>query len=140
MAASRYVAPPGIAPHTADAAVDITLADTDGHELQLGTSTNATPERSNGACYMDAGNISAEGRGAPPHPRLRPYRSRARELPDRVVALVLRRPLLGPHDQLPGGVVRADLAPLDSMRAKHAAPAPVPCIRLTSILMERTAR
>ncbi|WP_449475235.1 M15 family metallopeptidase [Streptomyces abikoensis] len=61
-AASRYVAPPEIAPHTAGAAVDITLTDTDGRELDLGTSTNATPEQSNGACYMDAKNISAKAR------------------------------------------------------------------------------
>ncbi|MFG2177492.1 M15 family metallopeptidase [Streptomyces abikoensis] len=61
-AASRYVAPPEIAPHTAGAAVDITLADADGRELDLGTSTNATPEQSNGACYMDAKNIGAKAR------------------------------------------------------------------------------
>lgn len=61
-AASRYVAPPEIAPHTAGAAVDITLADADGRELDLGTSTNATPEQSNGACYMEAKNIGAKAR------------------------------------------------------------------------------
>ncbi|WKU42823.1 M15 family metallopeptidase [Streptomyces sp. VNUA116] len=61
-AASRFVAPPEIAPHTAGAAVDITLADANGHELDLGTGTNATPEESDGACYMDAKNISAKAR------------------------------------------------------------------------------
>ncbi|MEV4741600.1 M15 family metallopeptidase [Streptomyces sp. NPDC049555] len=61
-AASRFVAPPEIAPHTAGAAVDMTLADENGHELDLGTSTTATPEESDGACYMDAKNVSAKAR------------------------------------------------------------------------------
>ncbi|MEV5510709.1 M15 family metallopeptidase [Streptomyces orinoci] len=60
--ASRYVAPPEIGPHTAGAAVDITLADTGGRELDLGTSTNATPEESDGACYTAATNISPRSR------------------------------------------------------------------------------
>ncbi len=37
-AASRYVSPPEIAPHSAGAAVDLTLADADGRELDLVTS------------------------------------------------------------------------------------------------------
>ncbi|WP_217252399.1 M15 family metallopeptidase [Streptomyces sp. AC602_WCS936] len=61
-AASRYVSPPEIAPHSAGAAVDLTLADLDGHELDLGTRMNATPEESAGACYTHAGNISDEAR------------------------------------------------------------------------------
>ncbi|MEV5509584.1 M15 family metallopeptidase [Streptomyces orinoci] len=59
-AASRYVSPPGIAPHSAGAAVDLTLADTEGRELDLGTRMNADPEESEGACYTHAVNISAE--------------------------------------------------------------------------------
>ncbi|WP_335971733.1 M15 family metallopeptidase [Streptomyces sp. CA2R106] len=59
-AASRYVSPPEIAPHSAGAAVDVTLADADGHELDMGTRMNATPEESAGACYTGAGNISRE--------------------------------------------------------------------------------
>lgn len=39
-AASRYVSPPEIAPHSAGAAIDLTLADADGHELDLGSSGN----------------------------------------------------------------------------------------------------
>ncbi|PTM94097.1 D-alanyl-D-alanine dipeptidase [Streptomyces sp. VMFN-G11Ma] len=39
-AASRYVSPPEIAPHSAGAAVDLTLADADGRELDLGTPMN----------------------------------------------------------------------------------------------------
>jgi D-alanyl-D-alanine dipeptidase len=61
-AASRYVSPPGIAPHSAGAAVDLTLADADGRELDLGTAMNADPEESDGACYTGAGNISEQAR------------------------------------------------------------------------------
>ena len=56
--ASRYVAPPPLAPHTAGAAVDLTLCTTDGVELDLGTRINASPEESDGACYTAATNIS----------------------------------------------------------------------------------
>ncbi|GGJ14906.1 M15 family metallopeptidase [Streptomyces brasiliensis] len=61
-AASRYVSPPEIAPHSAGAAVDLTLADDDGRELDLGTRMNATPEESAGACYTRAVDISEEAR------------------------------------------------------------------------------
>lgn len=61
-AASRYVSPPEIAPHSAGAAVDLTLADLDGRELDLGTRMNATPEESAGACYTHADSISDEAR------------------------------------------------------------------------------
>lgn len=61
-AASRYVSPPEIAPHSAGAAVDLTLADADGRELDLGTRMNASPEESDGGCYTGAGNISCEAR------------------------------------------------------------------------------
>ncbi|MFH8441400.1 M15 family metallopeptidase [Streptomyces sp. NPDC018026] len=61
-AASRYVSPPEIAPHSAGAAVDLTLADLDGRELDLGTRMNATPEESAGACYTHADDISDEAR------------------------------------------------------------------------------
>ncbi|MFC9429583.1 M15 family metallopeptidase [Streptomyces sp. NPDC056987] len=61
-AASRYVSPPEIAPHSAGAAVDLTLADADGRELDMGTRMNATPEESAGACYTQADNISIEAR------------------------------------------------------------------------------
>ncbi|MEU7576474.1 M15 family metallopeptidase [Streptomyces sp. NPDC041068] len=62
-AASRYVSPPDIAPHSAGAAVDLTLADGEGRELDLGTRMNADPEESEGACYTDAENITARARG-----------------------------------------------------------------------------
>ncbi|MGW2474382.1 M15 family metallopeptidase [Streptomyces sp. NPDC001665] len=61
-AASRYVSPPDIAPHSAGAAVDLTLADADGNELDLGTRMNANPEESEGACYTHTANISEEAR------------------------------------------------------------------------------
>ncbi|MFB7513441.1 M15 family metallopeptidase [Streptomyces sp. NPDC056144] len=61
-AASRYVSPPEIAPHSAGAAVDLTLVGADGGELDLGTRMNAGPEESDGACYTGAANVSAEAR------------------------------------------------------------------------------
>ena len=61
-AASRYVSPPEIAPHSAGAAVDLTLADAEGRELDLGTRLNADPEESDGACFTDAANISDQAR------------------------------------------------------------------------------
>ncbi|MEU0844780.1 M15 family metallopeptidase [Streptomyces sp. NPDC005962] len=61
-AASRYVSPPELAPHSAGAAVDLTLADADGRELDMGTPWDATPEESARACYTEAANIPAEAR------------------------------------------------------------------------------
>ncbi|MER5183837.1 M15 family metallopeptidase [Streptomyces sp. NPDC002896] len=57
-AASRYVSPPQIAPHSAGAAVDVTLVDADRLELDMGTRMNASPEESSGACYTAADSIS----------------------------------------------------------------------------------
>jgi D-alanyl-D-alanine dipeptidase len=62
MAASRYVSPPHIAPHSAGAAVDLTLADAHGRELDLGTHMNASPEESGGACYTDFPGIAEQAR------------------------------------------------------------------------------
>lgn len=59
--ASRYVAPPKIAPHVSGAAIDLTLCDEEGRELDMGTPVNATPEDSNGTCYFDAA-VSVEAR------------------------------------------------------------------------------
>ncbi|MEU8936107.1 M15 family metallopeptidase [Streptomyces sp. NPDC048409] len=56
-AASRYVSPPEIAPHSTGAALDVILVDQDGHELDLGTRVNASPEESNGACFTHAPNL-----------------------------------------------------------------------------------
>ena len=61
-AASRYVSPPEIAPHSAGAAVDLTLATADGREVDMGTPVNSNPEESDGACYTAAPNIPASAR------------------------------------------------------------------------------
>ncbi|MEU6310653.1 M15 family metallopeptidase [Streptomyces sp. NPDC047014] len=60
--ASRYVSPPEIAPHSAGAAVDLTLVDADGAELDMGTRVNADPEESAGACYTLADGIPRQAR------------------------------------------------------------------------------
>ncbi|MER5665547.1 M15 family metallopeptidase [Streptomyces mirabilis] len=62
VAASRYVSPPEVAPHSAGAAVDLTLVDADGRELDMGTRMNASPEESGGACYTDAEGIGRRAR------------------------------------------------------------------------------
>ena len=59
---SRYVAPLEVAPHVAGAAVDVTLVDSSGRELDLGTPIDATPEHSNGRCYFAADGISRAAR------------------------------------------------------------------------------
>ncbi|MEU3321068.1 M15 family metallopeptidase [Streptomyces sp. NPDC006785] len=61
-AASRYVSPPEIAPHSAGAAVDVTLVDQDGHELDLGSRVNASPEESDGACFTHAPDLGDQAR------------------------------------------------------------------------------
>ncbi|WP_204055413.1 M15 family metallopeptidase [Microbispora corallina] len=62
VAASRYVSPIEVAPHTAGAAVDLTLCDDDGRELDMGTAVNANPEQSDGACYTAAATIGRQAR------------------------------------------------------------------------------
>ncbi|MFC9952716.1 M15 family metallopeptidase [Streptomyces prasinus] len=61
-AASRFVSPPEIAPHSAGAAVDVTLTDRQGRELDMGTRVNASPEESGGACYTDAPGLGDRAR------------------------------------------------------------------------------
>ncbi|MET7900508.1 M15 family metallopeptidase [Streptomyces sp. NPDC005355] len=61
-AASRFVSPPEIAPHSAGAAVDVTLIDHQGRELDMGTRVNASPEESDGACYTDVPGLSDRAR------------------------------------------------------------------------------
>jgi len=60
--ASRYIAPPEVAPHTAGAAVDLTLCDAAGVELDMGAAVNATPEDSEGACYFAAASVTGVAR------------------------------------------------------------------------------
>ncbi|MYT28341.1 MULTISPECIES: nitrilase-related carbon-nitrogen hydrolase [unclassified Streptomyces] len=57
-AASRYVSPPEIAPHSAGGAVDLTLVTSDGDEVDMGTPIDASPEESGGACYTSAPDVS----------------------------------------------------------------------------------
>jgi D-alanyl-D-alanine dipeptidase len=59
---SRFVAPLAVAPHVAGAAVDLTLVDVCGAELDLGTPVDATPEQSDGRCYFAAAGIGADAR------------------------------------------------------------------------------
>ncbi|MGW2217147.1 M15 family metallopeptidase [Nonomuraea sp. NPDC001684] len=62
VAASRYVSPVEVAPHTAGAAVDLTLCAPDGTEYDMGTQVNDNPEESGGACYTAAAGIPAQAR------------------------------------------------------------------------------
>jgi D-alanyl-D-alanine dipeptidase len=59
---SRFVAPVAVAPHVAGAAADLTLVDSSGCDLDLGTPVDATPEQSGGACYFDAPQVSRQAR------------------------------------------------------------------------------
>lgn len=59
---SRFVAPLAVAPHVAGAAVDLTLVDACGDELDLGTPIDATPEQSGGRCYFDAPGLAPDAR------------------------------------------------------------------------------
>lgn len=54
---SRFVAPLDVAPHVAGAAVDLTLVDAHGDELDLGTPIDATPEQSAGRCFFAAADL-----------------------------------------------------------------------------------
>ncbi|POZ62065.1 M15 family metallopeptidase [Chromobacterium alticapitis] len=60
--ASLYVAPPAVAPHPTGAALDLTLTNVAGQELDMGCPFNADSEESNGACYTDCAAISAQAR------------------------------------------------------------------------------
>lgn len=57
--ASRYIAPPDVAPHITGGAVDVTLAEPGGTSAWMGTEINATPAESGGATCTDAPNLSA---------------------------------------------------------------------------------
>ncbi|MFF4695726.1 nitrilase-related carbon-nitrogen hydrolase [Streptomyces chattanoogensis] len=61
-AASRYVSPPDIAPHSAGGAVDLTLVTADGGYVDMGTEINASPEESDGACYTGAPGLTPAAR------------------------------------------------------------------------------
>ena len=59
---SRFVSPLEVAPHVAGAAVDLTLVDAAGRELDLGTSIDATPEQSAGRCFFEAADLRLDAR------------------------------------------------------------------------------
>ncbi|GAB7033735.1 nitrilase-related carbon-nitrogen hydrolase [Streptomyces sp. NPDC021749] len=61
-AASRYVSPSEIAPHSAGGAVDLTLVTAEGEEVDMGTPIDASPEESDGACYTAAPGLSSAAR------------------------------------------------------------------------------
>lgn len=53
-----YVAPPdSVPPHTTGGAVDLTLQNAAGQELDMGTRLNATPEESGNRCFTYADDI-----------------------------------------------------------------------------------
>ncbi len=62
LAASQFVSPPEVAPHVSGAAIDLTLADRDGQEVDMGSPLDASPEESDGACYFAAANIPPTAR------------------------------------------------------------------------------
>ncbi|MBO0874952.1 MAG: M15 family metallopeptidase [Pseudonocardia sp.] len=56
--ASRFTAPPdGAPPHTTGGAVDITLCDSAGQELDMGSPVNSDPEQSRGRCFTAANDL-----------------------------------------------------------------------------------
>ena len=62
VAASRFVAPPDLAPHSTGGAVDVLLVHADGSDADLGTPLNASPEETGGACFTAAPGISSQAR------------------------------------------------------------------------------
>lgn len=62
MTASRFVSPPDVAPHVSGAAIDLTLGDGGGDEVEMGSPIDASPRASDGACYFAASNISPAAR------------------------------------------------------------------------------
>lgn len=58
--ASKYVAPPNVAPHPTGGAVDLTLIDSNNNELDLGTVFDAIPHETDNATFFDATNITEQ--------------------------------------------------------------------------------
>jgi D-alanyl-D-alanine dipeptidase len=56
--ASKYIAPPDVAPHPTGGAFDLTLIDSNGIEMDLGTPFDAIPQDCDNATFFDATNIS----------------------------------------------------------------------------------
>lgn len=62
VAVTEFVSPPDLAPHVSGAAIDLTLSDADGEELDMGSPIDTSPQESGGACYFAAPNISRAAR------------------------------------------------------------------------------
>ncbi|HSI52143.1 MAG TPA: M15 family metallopeptidase [Ideonella sp.] len=60
--AARFIAPPDCATHVTGGAVDVTLADAAGRELDMGTAYDASPEVSQNRCFTGAEDIPAAAR------------------------------------------------------------------------------
>ncbi|GAA1890030.1 M15 family metallopeptidase [Asanoa iriomotensis] len=60
--ASKYVSPPEVAPHSTGGTVDLTLAGSDGLELDMGTAVNDSPVASGNACFTAAAHIPVAAR------------------------------------------------------------------------------
>ena len=58
--ASRFVSPPGFAPHTAGAAADVVLTTPEGEILDVGCPIDATPEESEGRCYTGHPDVTGD--------------------------------------------------------------------------------
>jgi D-alanyl-D-alanine dipeptidase len=57
--ATKFVAPPDwVPPHCTGGAVDLTIVDKSGTELDMGTVLNASPEESDGRCFTNATSLS----------------------------------------------------------------------------------
>jgi zinc D-Ala-D-Ala dipeptidase len=59
---SKFCSPVEVAPHTTGGAVDLTLCDANGQEIDMGTPVDATPEASDNACNTAARNIPRHAR------------------------------------------------------------------------------
>ncbi|MDQ7979540.1 M15 family metallopeptidase [Paraburkholderia sp. SARCC-3016] len=59
---SRFVAPPSVAGHPGGGAIDITLCDRNGCELDLGCAYDADEVASGGACFSQFENLNAHAR------------------------------------------------------------------------------
>ncbi|CAN5449908.1 M15 family metallopeptidase [soil metagenome] len=60
--ASRFISPPGFAPHTAGAAADVVLTTPEGVVLDVGCPIDANPEESAGRCYTAHPDVTGEAR------------------------------------------------------------------------------
>lgn len=58
--ASRFIAPPEAAPHTAGAAADVVLLSPEGEILDVGCPIDSSPEESGGRCYTAHPDVTGE--------------------------------------------------------------------------------